>query len=692
MNAQDKNTPASKLSRRRFIKVSGGITFLVATQGIIPGCQVNDAETLEEISSAISAWVRLGSSGTITVMNPAAEMGQGSMTALAVIIAEELDADWSKVKIEHSPIEPDTYGLQWGGELGGPMITVGSRTVAGYYDALRLAGAQARFILMKNAADKWEVPVEELSTEPGVVLHESSGRQLTYGEIAEFVKVPEELPEITPDQLKDPAQFRLIGGQITRRDIPEKVDGSALYSIDVRLPEMAYGVIARSPAHGTKPTLGNEVDILAMEGVLKIVMLDHGVGIIAESVEQALEAKRALSIEWSEEAHSLNHDSQSAYAYYASLIADKSARDVELIDEGNADRALRQAGNRYAADYKNDYVYHAQMEPLNAVAKVADDGQSAEIWVGSQAPDGARRAVAEALGLEFEQVKLHPHYLGGGFGRRSMSDYAVEAALLASETERPVKLIWTREDDVQYGAFRPISLQRMEAAVDNEGTITAFSHIVAGPGGRLLASGAETPYYTFDNQYLAMKEVDHGIRTKHWRAVAHGPNKFAIEAFIDEIAADLGRDPLEYRLHLMRNHPRAQKVLQTAAQMAGWGESVPQGRARGLAFAERSRSLGAMVCEISLDRATGEIRVHHCWAAIDAGVVVHPDNVAAQMEGGIIMGISSVLKERITFESGRVQQSNFDDYPILRISEAPESVRVQIIDSQEAPTGVGESG
>lgn len=664
----------------------------MAATGILPGCQVRNKEELEAISSEISAWVHIDTDGRVTVFNPATEMGQGSLTSLAVIVAEEMDADWAKVEIEHAPIEPDTYGLTWGGELGGPMITAGSRINRGYYRHMRQAGAQVRRVLMNAAAEKWEVPIEELRTEPGVVIHDQSGQQLSYGEIAGFVTPPETLPEIPTDQLKKPEDFRLIGTVIPRYDIPGKVDGSTRYAVDVQLPGMVYGVINRSPVHGARPSLQNEAAVKEMPGVLEVVSLDHGIGVIAETIEDALRAKKELQIQWSEDAPAQTHTSQDVYQNYTSIVGTGGPEGRKTVDKGDVTRGLRQSTRQYRIDYKNDYAYHAQMEPLNAVVSIADDGQSAEVWAGSQAPDGARQAAAEALGLQFEQVNFHPCLLGGGFGRRSMSGFVTEAALLAKAAGRPLKLQWTREDDVQYGAFRPISLQRMQAGIDENGLIKSWSHTVSGPGGGLLASGADTPYYSFDNQRVEVRAVEHGVRTKHWRSVGHGPNKFAIEAFVDEIATDLGKDAYEYRLQLMRDHPRAQKVLKTAAEMAGWGSPAPEGRARGITFSEHGGSYAAAICEISLDEESGKIRVHRIWSALDAGIVIQPDNAVAQMEGGIIMGLSSVLKEQITFENGRVQQSNYHDYPLLRMSEAPESIEVQLIDSTEDPGGIGESG
>ncbi len=681
-------------SRRRFLQQSGGILFYVSTTfslSSLTACMEGGKAKTGPLSEGhkVSLWVQIHADDHITFLNPASEMGQGSMTALAMILAEELDADWSKVKIEYSPIEPDLYGSPgWGRPR---MITVGSRTVMTYYDSLRQAGAQARYVLLSNVADHWQVPVEELSTEPNTVIHAGSGRRISYGEIADFVKPLEEIPRIPEEQLKDPSEFRLIGKLSNRYDVPPKVDGSAVYAIDIQLPGMVYGVIARSPVHGSRPDLQNEEEIRSLEGVLEVVNLDHGIGILASSIHLALKAREKLEIEWSKDPPAMTHSSEEAYHNYRRVASEKGGQGRIMVEEGNVDNAFSAGVKTYSCDYKNDYIYHAQMEPLNAIVSLAGDGQSAEVWAGTQNPAGARSAVAEALGMETEQVQLHPQYLGGGFGRRSTSDYIVEAALLARAAGSPVKLIWTREDDLQYGMFRPMSLQRMQASVDDEGSITGWRHFIVGTGDGLLGSGAETGFYTIPNQHIEVRNIDHGIRTKHWRAVGHGPNKFAIEAFIDEIAVDQGIDPLEFRLRLMKDHPRAKKVLQTVAEMADWENPGPAGRAKGIAFAERSQSLAACVCELSLTEEN-QIRVHRIWAALDAGVVVQPDNAIAQMEGGLLMGLSSVLTERLTIEQGRVRQSNFHDYPILRADEIPEEIQVKLIPSKEAPTGIGESG
>ncbi|HUF02753.1 MAG TPA: molybdopterin cofactor-binding domain-containing protein [Aridibacter sp.] len=684
------NKENGKVSRRGFLKAAGGVTFAVAAYALLPKIPFGeDAQASGElVEQTVSAWVRIDTDGKVTIFNPAAEMGQGSMTALPLILAEEMDADWNDVVIEQSPIEPAIYGsVMFGGSRR--MITVGSRAVSGYFDSLRTAGAQVRKMLLQSAAKEMGVAAGELSTEPGTVVHKNSGRKLSYGEIAGFMKVPENPPSVSPSELKDPKDFRLIGKvDIPRHDIPSKTDGSAKFAIDITLPNMAYAAISRSPVHGAKPKLTNESAVGSMKGVIKTVTLGHGVGVIAETIEDALAAKMAMKLEWSG-GDSKGYNSQNWMPKYATVAADPAKAGRTQENKGNADSALASAARKYSADYYNDHVVHAQMEPLNAVVLVAPDGKSAEVWAGSQAPDSARTAAAAVLGVPRDNVKFNQMYLGGGFGRRSTSDYVEEAAELAKTVKRPVKLIWTREDDITYGMMRPMSLQRMEAGVDASGKVTAWRHTIVGTGGGLMTSGADTQFYTFPNQKIERRDTEHGIRTKHWRAVGHGPNKFAIEAFVDEIAIGEKKDPYKFRRELMANYPRALKVLDTAAEMSDWGKPSSSGRAKGMAFAERSGSLCAGVVEISFDE--GRIRVHRIWCALDAGIVVQPDNVKAQSEGSMLMALSTILHESITYKDGAVEQSNFDDYQLMRIDDTPELIDIRLIPSTEHPSGVGEA-
>lgn len=687
-------TSNNKFSRRQFLTAAGGITFVVAagavgTRFLSPagksGKQLPDQD--------VTAWVKINPNGEVTFYNPASEMGQGSMTALAVIFAEEMDLDWDDVRIESAPVEPDTYGLQWSGALGGPMLTVGSRTIRGYFKAMRHAGAQARHALLQVAAKHWNTEINGLSTKAGTVISKSGEQQISYGELAGLLDNPAmsvELKEIPESDWKKPEEFRLIGKDVPRRDIPAKVTGTAQFAMDVQVPGMLYGTIMRSPVHGSAPTLSNEEEIRQMDGVIEVVSLDHGIGIVADNYEKALKAKRALKINWTQDAPAAGYNSETAFEKYAQLARQSGADSRKVSEAGNTGQALRSAQKTYDFEYRNDFLYHAQMEPLNAVVSVAADKKSAEVWVGTQGLDGSRKAVADVRGIAFEQVKFHPCYLGGGFGRRSMSGYVEEATHLSAAVSQPVKLIWTREDDVQYGAFRPISVQRMQAGVDESGEIVGWSHIVAGTGGGLLGSAGKCDYYSLPNHRVEVRNVDEGVRTKHWRSVSHGANKFAIETFLDEIAHDQGRDPLNLRLRLMREHPREMKVLKEVAQMSDWGNAhIPEGRARGLSVTDHGGSFAAGVAEISLEKGN-KIRVHRFWTAIDAGIVVQPFNTKAQIEGGIIMGISSVLQESITFKDGAVQQSNFHDYPILRMEEVPEVIDISIIPSTSAPSSIGE--
>ena len=678
------------LSRRGFVKIAGtGLTFSIVLGGAAATFS-EDEERSAFRETPFGAWVRIDTDGGIVIYNPAAEMGQGSMTALPVIVAEEMDADWANVRIEHSPVEPEVYGRSWRPGGPGTMMTVGSVAISGYFDRLRIAGAQIRRVLLENVAREWNVPLEELTTEPSVVVHAPSNRRLSYGDVAGFAQIPESMPEIEASDLKAPQEYRLIGTSVPRHDVPAKTNGTAQYAIDVHVPGMLYGMIHRAPVHNDRPVSFNDEEIKAMPGIVATVFLDHGVGVIGETFIAVKKAKDALNITWAEGAPAKNFDSQVSLGGYAAIPGSGQVQPRIIAESGDYALAKDKAAKVYEADYLADHIYHAQMEPLNAVVSVNEAGDAAEAWVGSQAMDSARRAIAETMGVETEKVTLHPCYLGGGFGRRSNSDYVIEATQLSQAIRKPVKLIWTREDDLQYGQYRPMCLQRMSAGVDADGQVTAWNHCVVGDGGGLISSGIRIPFYDIPNQNIEQCNVSHGLRLKHWRAVGHGYNKYAIEAFLDEIAQGQSIDPYQLRRTLLRNSPRALKVLDTVAEMAQWGSAVTEGRGRGIAFGERSGSLAAGVAEISVDESTGKIKVHHFWCAVDGGIIIQPDNAVAQLEGGVIHGLSSVLYERITVKDGQAQQSNFHDYQIMRMADVPE-VHVTLIKSYERPTGMGET-
>lgn len=686
------SSASNYVNRRKFLKSSSGVALFIGVSGILPqliSCTDTKAVREQLKKHKLTAWVQLTEDGGITIYNPAAEMGQGSMTSLPLLFAEEMDADWSQVEIQFSPQEAEIYGGKGWAPDSKLMFTVGSRTTNSYYLTMRKAGAQARYVLMNSAAKHWNVPISELTTADSFVIHKNTAQKISYGELVPFLEITKELPDFTEEQLKQPKDFRLVGTDIPRTEIPAKVNGTATFGIDIRLPKMVYGVLERGKLHGSRPILLNEAEILAQEGILKIIPFDYAIGLVANKLEQALKAKSLLKIDWSASDAS-GFNSQEIYGAYEKIAAQRKTGKV-IFEKGSMDLAVRNATKTYTADFRNDYVYHAQMEPLNAVIQVSEDLQRADVWVGSQQGFDTKLGVPDVLGVAPEKVNVHLQYLGGGFGRRSMNDFVVECAVLAKEmAPLPVKLIWTREDDVTHGAFRPISLQRLKVCVDAQKQINGFSHMVVGDGGNLIASGTSNTHYTIPNQLAEWRETSHGIRLKHWRSVGHGPNKFAIECMLDEIALDQGVDPVILRRKLMADSPRALATLEKVVEMSDWNGSSIQGRAKGISFVEHG-SLGTGVCEISVDRSTGKINVHRFWIALDAGVIVQPDNVKAQMEGGIIMGISSVFNERITITNGEVQESNYHDYPLLRIQDVPDSIETSLITSVEIPQGVGET-
>ncbi|MBT8292017.1 MAG: molybdopterin-dependent oxidoreductase, partial [Eudoraea sp.] len=619
------------VSRREFLKTSGGVALFIGVSGILP--QMISCRNKKEVQGIIqkhplTAWVQLADDGRIIIYNPAAEMGQGSMTSLPAIFAEEMDADWSMVSVEFSPQESDIYGSDKWSPNRKVMLTAGSMITYGYYSIMRQAGAQARYILMHSAAEHWKVPIEELSTANGEVIDIQAGKRISYGDLIPYLVMPDNLPEFSESDFKDPKNYRFIGIDQPRIDIPEKVMGTAQFAIDIQLPQMLYGVLERGKVHGASPKLNNESEILSLDGVVKLVRFDYAIGIVAETLDQALAAKKLLNISWSE-ALSSGFNSQECYKKYEQIASDRAIGKV-IIDEGDIDSAIKSADKNFTADFKNDYVYHAQMEPLNAVVQVGADRKSAEVWVGSQQGFDSKLGIPKYLGIPAENVKINLQYLGGGFGRRSMTDFVLEGTGLAREVApRPVKLIWTREDDVSYGAYRPLTLQRLKAAADAQGNITGFSHCVVGDGGNLVAGGIRIDYYDIPNKYAEWREVSEGIRLKHWRSVGHGPNKFAIECMIDDIAAYFKKDPADLRRKLLAKSPRALATLEKAIAISDWGSTVDSSRAKGIAFLERSGTLSTGVCEISVDRTTGKITVHHFWSANDAGIVIQPDNVKA---------------------------------------------------------------
>src|SRR6266436_1664954 len=692
------------LSRRSVIAGLGGMAFCVAVGNGVRLMSQAQANALA--NAPITPWVRIAPDGRITILSAGAEMGQGSMTSLPLILAEEMDADWSNVAIEWAPPDAKVYGYKDPFGTENLMWIVGSRAVQLYFTQLRMAGAQVRKVLIANAAQKWGVDAETLKTEPSVVINPANGARMSYGEIAAFGTIPPTLPTVDPKELRERKNFRLSGKAVPRRDIPSKVNGTAQYAIDVTLPGMLYASSLHSPVHsaqpgiwdpgkqdqsGAAPESWNDAQVKAMRGLIAIVPLANGLAVVADHFAAAKAGRDALKVTW-RKAKAEGFNSDRALEDYVKVHADPNAQAVKLEQKGDVTAAFATAAKTYHAEFRSDYAYHAQMEPLNAVVRINEAGDRVEVWEGSQAPDESRKAVAKALGFGLEEVDFHQCYMGGGFGRRSIGDYAAECALIAKAVRRPVKLIWTREEDIAQGMFRPQSYQCLEAATDESGKVTGWKHCIVGDGEFLLSTGIKIPYYGVPNQYIERRGVSHGIKLKHWRSVGHVFNTFAIESFVDQMAADQGVDPIEFRLQRMAATPKARKVFETLAQMSDYKAKRPDGRAIGISITERSGSLGAGAAEISLDRASGKIRVHKVWVAVDGGVVVQPAAAQANVESGILYGLSSVLHERITIRDGAVEQSNFHDYSVMRMSDLPEELHVRFVDVDSRPTGLGEIG
>ena len=690
--------------KRRDFLVGVGVSGL----GLAFGLEIKPAMGVGSDSAGAglnTAWVHIAPDDRITIMAPAAEMGQGSMTSLALVVAEELDADWNKVAIEFSPADDKLYGnpMWW---MYGMMITAGSTAVPAYYQNLRLYGAQARRVLLDAAANHLNVPASELSTEPSVVLHAKSGRRLSYGEVASFAKMPVTLPAVSAKDLKDPSRFRLIGHDIPRRDIPDKTNGLATYSIDIRLPNMVYATVLRAPVLGATPLSVNDDAVSKMRDVLKVMQLaPDRVAVAARTYEAALAAERALKITWSK-APGDGFDSDRALEEQATIARDLSRTGYPVQKRGDVFAALTGAAKVYEAEYRTEFVYHAQLEPLNSVSWVKDDGRSVEIWAGSQAPTHLVRSVAEALGIMPAKVLLHRTQLGGGFGRRSAQDHdwAVDSALLSRELGRPVKVIWSRESDVRFGRFKPITAQYFQAGEDSNGRLIAWHHRLVADEALSMSDplryekGKEVPRisttgihtdYDFSNVLVEAVRNKLGVRMTAVRGVGSTVNQFAAESFMDEIATARRVDPLEMRLDLLQKMPAAQEVLRAVAAMARWRKGEKAGR--GLSFITNAGTYLATIAQVSVDRDSGVIHVPEIWIAADVGVPISPRNLEAQLQGAAIHALSNLLKERITFKNGAVQQSNFYDYQVLRMSEAPE-VHTQIVPSNRDPVGIGDLG
>jgi isoquinoline 1-oxidoreductase beta subunit len=695
----------TRISRRGFIKGTGALTFAFTFGGMLAA---RPADVIAQQGDAkFNAWVSIAADDTVTVVVPAAEMGQGVITSLPLILAEELDADWSKVRFDYAPPNPKIYG-NYHRLFNGAMLDAGSLTVPGYWMQLRIGGAQARRVLMDNVARQWGVPLEELSTEPSVVVHARSGRRIAYGDVVKFAAVPAEPPKLGEADLKKPSQFRLIGKDTPRVDVPSKVNGTARYGIDVRLPGMVYASVLESPMEGAKPAKVNADEVMKVQGVTRVIPTPFGVAVIGDTVQATRNGRRALKVDWDlSGATARDFDSAQAMAEYARHGKDPNAKAMEWFTQGDAPKALAGAAKQMSAEYTSEHCYHAQMEPMNCVARVSDDGKSAEVWTGTQSNFLATLAGAGVLKTAPGMITVHQHLLGGGYGRRIAPDAVAQAIALANVTKQTVKLMLTREDDLAAARPRPMTYQVLKAGLDANGNLVAWHHrivaenvdaIAAPPrfkatGGKDLIGwrGMEQLFYDIPNMLAdGVREV-RGMRVQPWRGIGSGYTKFAAECFLDEIAHATGKDPLALRLELTKNHPRARAVLRAAAEMAQWTKPRPKDRALGIAFSDYHDTLTAGVAEVSVDRRTGQIRVHDYWIAADPGIVVQPNNSHAQLESAVVYGLSAALTEELTVKAGAIRESNFHQYRVLRMSDMPE-IHTRLIATDHPPTGMGEVG
>ena len=699
----------SDSSRRNFLIGSGGLVVGLALPLNKVAFASGDAVSQMQ---HVNAWVEISRSGIVTIASPNAEMGQGTMTAMPLIVAEELDADWSKVVVKQVGPTSKEYGNPF---FGGIVHTVGSLTTGALFDKVRLAGAQARLFLLERAAAHWKVPASDLVTDNGYVKHKSSNKTVSYGDLVAISRKSDKIPTVKKSDLKKSSQYKLIGKDTDRVDIPSKVDGTAEFGLDVVVPGMVHASIIRAPMHGATVKSWQDDNKGEISKAIKLIKLPYGLAIIGKELEVVLRAREEIEVTWNLPEKGQKYNSGAALKEYTKISEDKTVNGVTWWKpffpaaargkKGYLQSALNNPKlKKLSATYKTEHVYHGQMEPMNATASVDKSGKKAEIWAPTQAISITTFAAAGILKTSPQNIKVNTTFLGGGFGRRAQVDYIVDAVLLSKITKKPVKVVWTREDDVSGGAFRPNSAMHMEAAFDPSGKVEAWSHRTVsesplkfyapkllGKNGEdiLVMSGSEQLQYNFTSQKADHVIQDNGTRLAPWRGIGHGQNKFASECFMDEIASSLKLDPASFRIN-SANNPRTKAVLNMVVKMSGWGKNK-NGVGRGIAFSDYNGSHSAGVAEVSLDKASGKIKVEKFFIAVDAGLAIMPNNIVAQIEGSVIYGISAALTEKITHKDGLVEQSNFHDYEIMRMSEAPE-VHVEIIQGADRPSSVGELG
>ncbi|MBY4832044.1 xanthine dehydrogenase family protein molybdopterin-binding subunit [Burkholderia dolosa] len=697
------NPDSVRPSRRTFLKAAGAAAAVSLTIGFDwAGLgRRAAAATASGAGFAPNAFLRITPDGAVTVIAKHVEMGQGAYTGIATIVAEELDADWSSVRVESAPADAKRYANLAFGTMQG---TGGSSAMSNSWQQLREAGGKARAMLVSAAAARWNVPPGELTTADGVVTHAKTGRTAAYGTlVADASKLP------VPDKvtLKQPADFKLIGRRIPRVDAAPKSDGTAHFTLDTAFPGMRVALLQRPPRFGATVKSIDATAAKAVPGVVAVVQVPRGVAVVANGFWAAKQGRDALKVEW-DDTHAEKRSSDEIMREYRQL-AERPGTSARK--DGDADAAIAGAARKVSATYEFPYLAHAPMEPLDAVVRLTP--QRCEIWAGDQFQTVDQANAAQVAGLKPEQVQIHTLYAGGSFGRRAnaWSDYVVEAVSIAKALGadgKPVKLQWTREDDIQGGFYRPMYFHKLDAGLTADGRLVGWRHRIVGqsilagtPFEKVMVKngidatsveGAANLPYAVPNVSVELTTTKVGVPVLWWRVVGSSHTAYAVEAFIDEAAHAAGKDPYAFRRDLLAKEPRMRAVLDLAAQKAGWdpAKPLPKGRGRGIAVAEAFKSYVAQVAEVSVD-ADGNVKVERVVCAVDCGIAINPDIVAAQMEGGIGFGLGAALHSAITLKDGQVEQRNFDGYHVLRMAEMPK-VEVHIVPSADAPTGVGEPG
>jgi isoquinoline 1-oxidoreductase beta subunit len=675
------------ISRRQFLSTSAALG-----GGLLIGFRTGPSIGASAAPFAPNAFIRIGGDGQIVLTMPYVEMGQGTYTSIPMLIAEELEVDLKQLRLEHAPPNEKLYA----NPLLGVQATGNSNAIRGSWKPLREAGATARTMLVSAAAKRWNVDPASCRAQRGEVRHEPTGRRLKYGELAaDAARLP--VPEKVV--LKQPADFKLIGTPAKRLDIPAKVNGTAVYGIDVRPPGVKIATLAQSPVFGGRVKSVDDAKAKAVRGVRQIVRLDDAVAVVADHMGAAKKGLAALVIEWDDGPHAKLDTQQIADGLEkATLNPGAVAQNI-----GDTEKAMASAVTKVEATYQVPFLAHATMEPMNCTVHVRKDG--CEVWVGNQALGRAQATAAKTTGLALDKVVVHNHLIGGGFGRRLEIDGVTRAVQIAMQVEGPVKVVWTREEDIQHDMYRPVFFDRISGGLDANGMPVAWNNRFAGSSiiARWLppafnngldpdtTEGAIDLVYALPNMHVEYVRVEPpGIPTAFWRSVGPSHNVFVTESFIDELAAAAKQDPVAYRRALLDKSPRAKAVLELAAQKAGWGKPLPERVGRGVSVQLAFATYLAQVAEVEVSR-DGAVRVRRVVCAVDCGTVVNPDTVRAQIQSAIVFGVTAALRGEITLKGGRVEQSNFHDYPMLRMNEAP-AIEVYIVKSGELPGGMGEAG